>query len=191
VQSTSDQQDPLRYPPIAAAAPMTMLPEQAASWAYPQPGMTREEIIFCLTTSLPGRFFLSGYLNRMSEAELELVRESVDLAKQLRHEIRFSRPFWPLGLPGWDDPWVALGLATADARYIALWNRDPSVPTTTLVLDGIAAGDLAAISTHFPRAADGWTLSPLGEGGGLRVSNPTGSVAARMLRYPAPSGAAA
>lgn len=35
LQSTSDQQNPTRYPPIAAAAPMAVLPEQSASWAYP------------------------------------------------------------------------------------------------------------------------------------------------------------
>ncbi|MDF2712029.1 MAG: alpha-galactosidase, partial [Nonomuraea muscovyensis] len=40
LQSTSDQQDFLRYPPIAVAAPLSTLPEQAANWAYPQPGMT-------------------------------------------------------------------------------------------------------------------------------------------------------
>ena len=33
--STSDQQDFIRYPPIAAAAPMAIAPEQAAVWAYP------------------------------------------------------------------------------------------------------------------------------------------------------------
>ncbi len=37
LQSTSDQQDYLKYPPIAAAAPVLTLPEQAANWAYPQP----------------------------------------------------------------------------------------------------------------------------------------------------------
>ncbi|HUC15236.1 MAG TPA: glycoside hydrolase family 36 protein, partial [Acidimicrobiales bacterium] len=37
VHSTSDQQDFLRYPPIAAAAPVAVAPEQAAVWAYPQP----------------------------------------------------------------------------------------------------------------------------------------------------------
>ena len=50
LQSTSDQQDPLRYPPIAAAAPLSMLPEQAANWAYPQPDMTDEQIAFTLCT---------------------------------------------------------------------------------------------------------------------------------------------
>ncbi|MFD9390139.1 hypothetical protein ACFWBB_05175 [Streptomyces sp. NPDC060000] len=35
LQSTSDQQDPFRYPPIAAAAATAATPEQAAVWAYP------------------------------------------------------------------------------------------------------------------------------------------------------------
>ena len=48
MQSTSDQQDFLKYPPIAASAPGAILPEQAASWAYPQPEMTQEEAAFCL-----------------------------------------------------------------------------------------------------------------------------------------------
>ena len=41
LQSTSDQQDYLRYPPIAAAAPAGIAPEQAAVWAYPQPELHR------------------------------------------------------------------------------------------------------------------------------------------------------
>ncbi|MEU1852203.1 hypothetical protein ABZ499_23745 [Streptomyces sp. NPDC019990] len=41
LQSTSDQQDPLRYPPIAAAAPTAVPPEQGAVWAYPPPEFDR------------------------------------------------------------------------------------------------------------------------------------------------------
>ena len=37
LQSTSDQQDPVKYAAIAAAAPTAVTPEQSATWAYPQP----------------------------------------------------------------------------------------------------------------------------------------------------------
>jgi alpha-galactosidase len=60
LQSTSDQQDFLRYPAIAAAAPAAMTPEQAANWAYPQPEFTDDEIAFTLCTGLLGRLYLSG-----------------------------------------------------------------------------------------------------------------------------------
>src|SRR5919202_1233446 len=73
LQSTSDQQDPVRYPPIAAAAPLSVLPEQAASWAYPQPDMSPEEIAFTLCTGLAGRAFLSGRARAASQPPRGLV----------------------------------------------------------------------------------------------------------------------
>ena len=64
LQSTSDQQDFLLYPPIAAGAPVQILPEQAGNWAYPQPSMSHEEIAFTMVTGLSGRLYLSGFLDR-------------------------------------------------------------------------------------------------------------------------------
>ena len=63
LQSTSDQQDFRLYPPIAAGAPLQMLPEQAGNWAYPQPWMSDEEIAFTMVTGLSGRLYLSGFLD--------------------------------------------------------------------------------------------------------------------------------
>ena len=41
-------------------------PEQAAVWAYPQPGFTDDEIAFTLCSALLGRIHLSGHLDQMS-----------------------------------------------------------------------------------------------------------------------------
>ncbi|MCU1527820.1 MAG: alpha-galactosidase, partial [Frondihabitans sp.] len=92
LQSTSDQQDFLRYPPIAASAPISMLPEQAANWAYPQPDMTAEEAVFTLTTSLLGRFYLSGHVDRMTTEQRGVVREAVGLAQSLKHTVTHALP---------------------------------------------------------------------------------------------------
>ena len=35
-------------------------------------------------------------------------------------------PFWPLGLPRWDDPWVALGLRAPGTSRLAVWRRGPA-----------------------------------------------------------------
>ncbi|WP_255954979.1 alpha-galactosidase [Streptomyces odontomachi] len=128
VQSTSDQQDPLAYPPIAAAAPTAVAPEQAAVWAYPQPEFSDDEIAFTLTGALLGRVHLSGHLDRMSPAQRAQVKDAMTVYKALRPEIPRSVPFWPLGLPGWTDPWLALGLRTAGetgagAAHLAVWRR--------------------------------------------------------------------
>jgi alpha-galactosidase len=125
LQSTSDQQDPLRYPPIAAAAGTAVTPEQAAVWAYPQPHFSPDEIAFTMTTALLGRVHLSGFLDRMSEEQSTLVRSGIDLYKRIRPEIGRALPFWPLGLPSWADPWLAHGLRGESATYLAFWRRGP------------------------------------------------------------------
>ena len=100
LQSTSDQQDFLRYPPIAAAAPAAIAPEQAAVWAYPQPDWTDDEIAFTLCSALLGRVHLSGHLDRMSEAQQQRVADAVSVYKgRIRPDLSGSVPFWPLGLP--------------------------------------------------------------------------------------------
>jgi alpha-galactosidase len=125
LQSTSDQQDPLRYPPIAAAAPAAIAPEQAASWAYPQPSFTDDEIAFTLCGAMLGRIYLSGHLDHMSAQQRALVADAVRVHKDLRDSLASALPFWPLGLPRWTDPWIALGLRTPHASYLTVWHRGP------------------------------------------------------------------
>ncbi|MDN4483499.1 glycoside hydrolase family 36 protein [Demequina lignilytica] len=181
LQSTSDQQDFLLYPPIAAAAPLAMLPEQAASWAYPQAHMALEEAAFCLVTGLAGRFYLSGYLNEMDEAHAGLVADAVAAAASLRPHLVEAVPFWPIGLPRWDDAWVVLGLRHDTTVVLIAWNRDPAVPEISI--PGAADG----IEQIFPRSLDAWSAEP-GEGGeSIVLRNPTGSVSARVLQYDATS----
>jgi alpha-galactosidase len=124
LQSTSDQQDLLRYPPIAAAPPTAIAPEQAAVWAYPQPEWSDDEIAFTLCSALLGRIHLSGHIDRMSRAQQQLVADAVSVYKQIRSDLAVAYPFWPLGLPGWTDPWVALGMRARSATYVVVWHRE-------------------------------------------------------------------
>ncbi|WP_129843344.1 glycoside hydrolase family 36 protein [Streptomyces sp. RFCAC02] len=196
LQSTSDQQNPLLYPPIAAAAPASVLPEQAGNWAYTQPEMTVEESAFTLATGIMGRLYLSGYLNRMTPAQLGLVREAVDLHKELRGEIAGSLPFWPLGLTGRAGPWVALGLAVpasggepADGlgdALLTLWRRPGAADTLDVPVPLLAGAD-AEPEVVFPGPGAGaadWTLSWQPDRGVLRVTAPVSGPAAtaRVVR---------
>ncbi|MFE9603897.1 alpha-galactosidase [Streptomyces hokutonensis] len=124
IQSTSDQQDPLRYPPIAASAATAAAPEQAAVWAYPQPDQNLDEIAFTLTGALLGRIHLSGFLNRMDDERFGLVRSALSVYQDIRAEIGAAHPFWPLGLPGWDDEWIAHGLRGVRSTYVTVWRRE-------------------------------------------------------------------
>jgi alpha-galactosidase len=123
LHSTSDQQDFLRYPPIAAASPAVVTPEQAANWAYPQPSFSDDEITFTMCTGLLGRPYLSGHLDTMRPEQLSLIADAVQVHKSIRSDVAVSVPFWPLGLPRWTDEWIALGLRAPSASYLTVWRR--------------------------------------------------------------------
>jgi alpha-galactosidase len=183
LQSTSDQQDLLRYPPIAAAAPAAIAPEQAASWAYPQPSFTDDEIAFTLCGAMLGRIYLSGHLDHMSREQRELVAEAVRVHKGLRGALASAVPFWPLGLPRWTDPWIALGLRTPRASYLTVWRRGP--------FDGGSgpwAGDQPRITLPVPHlrgqrvAAD--VLYPRSTGAGVTWEAGAGTLSVQLPRFP-------
>ncbi len=143
LQSTSDQQDYLRYAAIAAAAPAAIAPEQAAVWAYPQPAFSDDEIAFTLCSAMLGRIHLSGHVDQMSEQQRGLVAEAVQVYKRIRTDLAQAVPFWPLGLPRWTGSLMALGMRAPDATYLVAWRRGP--------LGGPPAdGDSAVITAAVP-----------------------------------------
>jgi alpha-galactosidase len=124
LQSTSDQQDPTLYAAIAAAVPTAVTPEQSATWAYPQPEWSDELNALSLINALLGRVYLSGHLNKLSKGQLQLMKEGIDVYKIIRQDLKTAHATWPLGLPGWHDDWIALGLVTkAKGTYLAIWRR--------------------------------------------------------------------
>ncbi len=123
LQSTSDQQDFLRYPAIAAAAPTAITPEQAAVWACPQAEWSDDEIAFTMCGALLGRLHLSGHISRMRPAQQQLVADAINVYKRIRPDLAHGFPFWPLGLPRWTDSWIALGMAARSITHLIVWHR--------------------------------------------------------------------
>lgn len=130
IQSTSDQQYPEHYAVIAAAIPTAVLPEQGATWAYPQETWSDEINALTVVNSLLGRVHLSGRLDIMKSEQLAIVKEGMQVYQQIRHDLPNAVPFWPLGLPKWHDDWLALGMKVLDmdgskARrcYVSVWRR--------------------------------------------------------------------
>jgi hypothetical protein len=168
LQSTSDQQDPVLTAPIAAAAPASILPEQAGTWAYPRAGDDPELFTLALVNGVLGRMYLSGHLNRMSDAERDRVREAVAAHRTVLTTLARTLPFWPLGLPGWEDGWVALGLrpdpaaaagpapAPDDPTYLTVWRRPGAGERAVLPVPHLAGREVT-VTPHFPRRLEGWT----------------------------------
>ncbi|TDX03639.1 glycoside hydrolase family 36 protein [Kribbella sp. VKM Ac-2566] len=174
LQSTSDQEHPLLYAPISAAAPAAVLPEQAGNWAYPITGTTREEFTLALVNGIPGRLYLSGHLNRMTPAELDLVRSALTAHRAVLEDLDTLVPAWPLGLPVWTDEWIALALNGPEVSYLTLWHRAPGPSTITLPLPR------STITPHFPTDVGDWTYAWTDDALVITANSP--EPAARVLR---------
>ncbi|TDD60855.1 alpha-galactosidase [Kribbella antibiotica] len=148
VQSTTDQQDPLYFPPIAAAAAAAIAPEQAAHWVYPQPTFTDELIAFTMTAGLLGRLHLSGHLDQMTDAQRALVAEAITTYRGYRPFVATAVPFWPLGLPGWEDQWIAHGLRDDQQTLLAIWRRGGDSDSCIVPLPA------ADVEVLYPKATD-------------------------------------
>ena len=158
------------------SAPVAIAPEQAAVWAYPQPDFTDDQVASALCNALLGRIHLSVYLNRMSADQRALVAEAMSVYKQIRADIPVSVPYWPLGLPGWTDSWIALALRvsqqSSQRTYMTVWHRaeNDAGGEQTLPLPYLKGQD-ASVRVLFPgssKAVVEWSA----ERGELTVSLP-------------------
>ncbi|GAM43134.1 melibiase subfamily protein [Talaromyces pinophilus] len=129
LQSTSDQQDPVRYAAVAATIMTAVLPEQSGAWCYPQPHSNDELNAFSVVNSLLGRVHLSGRVDQLNDNQPEIISKGIDVYKDIRQDLRFGTPFWPLGLPKWSDGWISVGPKCSERLcYVSVWRRESTAP---------------------------------------------------------------
>ncbi|MFB2587060.1 glycoside hydrolase family 36 protein [Herbiconiux liukaitaii] len=183
LQSTSDQQDYRLYPPIAASAPVSMPPEQCGNWAYPVAGWSQEETGFSLVAGIMGRLYLSGFLNELDATQFGLVKTAVNVHRSLRDDIAAALPFYPTGLPGWDDDILSLGLQLSDgSALVAIWSRGDSGASQHLDLPLSLSAHAAVAEQVFPPVASHPEWAVTSTEGEPVVDVPAG-IAARILRF--------
>lgn len=180
LQSTSDQQDPVRYGSISAAAPTAVTPEQSAVWAYPQPGWDDETNALTVVNSLLGRIHLSGRLDLLSASQLDLITTGMKVYKEIRGDLGDALPFWPIGLPSWEDDWHALGLVTTKGDVLlSVWHLKGS-QTRSLPIAPLKDAANVRVELLYPASFQTeakWS----GKEGALEVQFP-GVVSARLFR---------
>lgn len=186
IQSTSDQQDPVRYAAIAAGIHTAVLPEQGASWAYPQPEWSDEVNALSVVNCLLGRVHLSGRLDIMAPEKLEtIVNEGMRVYKRIRGDVATGLPFWPIGLPAWHDDWVAQGLAAADSNrfYVAVWRRGGSDESRTLPIKALQGFKKVVVELLYPATYEAKAVWDA-EASALQVTLPR-LICARLFRLEA------
>lgn len=181
LQSTSDQQDPLLYPLIAVGALAHVLPEQAGNWAYPQPDMDDEGIVFTMCTGLAGRLYQAGVLSGMDSHQLELVRAGVTAHKATRATLARSTPRFPTGLPTWEQGWTTVAFDAGEETLLLTWRQAHAEPSVELLLPHLAGRDVS-VEQVYPPPGVGATWTSERTDDGLRISAPDAVASARMFR---------
>ncbi len=85
------------------------------------------------------------------------VHEAVATAKTLRGDLATATPFWPIGMPGWGDDILCLGLRQKDGSAVfCVWSRGtegahlalPHVGALTQIFPSGAAWHTTAAEDH-------------------------------------------
>lgn len=142
IQSTSDQEDYVRYATIAANSPSAVTPEQSAIWSYPLTEGDCEEVIYNMVNAILLRIHQSGHLVNLSPERMEYVKEALDYYKVIRKDTKKALPYWPLGISKYKDPWVSLGLKAEGVDYLAVWRRNSQSPIATIPVKHLKGQDV-------------------------------------------------
>lgn len=182
IQSTSDQEDYVRYATITANAPSAVTPEQAAIWSYPLTDGDCEEVIFNMVNALLLRIHQSGHLVNLSPERFNYVKEAITYYKTIRPLTKKALPYWPLGLSYYGDPWVSLGLEAEGKDFLAVWRRDSQSPVQEIPVKHLKGKDVQAVCAYPENAECAYLWNK--EAGTLTVELPA-RVSARIfeLRY--------
>lgn len=202
IQSMSDQEDFQEFATIAANAVSGVCPEQAAIWSYPLESGDEEEVIFNMVNTMLLRIHQSGHLVHLSGRRLELVQEGIRVYKEIRKDIRQGLPFWPLGLAGNTDRWLAAGLRSSDRPfdlsgedlqeekksfvYLAVWKRRGGKDDQNIDLASslhVPSGSRLRAECIYPAGTDGADTACM-ENGKLKLHFP-GEYRARLYRISA------
>ena len=121
IQSSSDQTDYVKNAAIVSGCASAVCPEQCAVWSYPLRDADREQVAFNMVNAMLLRIHQSGHLAELSSVGFLLVKEGIEVYKQIRADIRYATPFWPLGMPSYTSGWLAFGLNCEGKSYLAVW----------------------------------------------------------------------
>lgn len=123
IQSTSDQEDYLKYCTIAANSPTGLTPEQSAIWSYPLANGDKEEVVFNMVNAMLLRIHQSGHLANLTDERKCLVKEAINVYKSIREKLKTGYPVWPLGLSDYSNEWTAFGIRCENEIYLAVYRR--------------------------------------------------------------------
>jgi alpha-galactosidase len=115
------------------------------------------------------------------------VHDGVRRYAEIRAVLTTAVPVWPLGLPGFADPWLSLALRAGDITYLAVWRRPGADPAVRLDLPHLRDRPVR-VDVLYPRRLPAWTCDWSPGTGSLTVAAGGPEPAARIFRLVAGVG---
>ncbi|MBQ8868802.1 MAG: alpha-galactosidase [Oscillospiraceae bacterium] len=155
--STSDQTNYLKYPCIVGNILSAIIPEQAAVWSYPvrkliEPGVaeadfknaqiTDNDVVINMVNILLGRIHLASDLRALSEKQLALVTEGVEVYNSLSEMKKRALPYFPMGLTRFGKEKIAAGLRDDKTIYLAVWTLGGDKNVEVEIKEGIESVEM-------------------------------------------------
>jgi alpha-galactosidase len=101
--------------------------------------------------------------------QLDIVKEGIRVYKSIRNDIKTGLPFWPIGIPNFEDPWFVFGLQCNYCAYLAVWRIDGTPMINFLLPDKMK--DYNSIELLYPHFSDD-----------MAKFNPNGSLSITMKK---------
>ncbi|MBQ7800255.1 MAG: alpha-galactosidase [Oscillospiraceae bacterium] len=155
--STSDQTNYLKYPCIVGNVLSAIIPEQAAVWSYPvrkliEPGVaeadfkdaviTDNDVVINMVNSFLGRIHLASDLRKLTEKQLSLVTEGVEVYNSLSEMKKTALPYFPMGLTRFGKEKIAAGLKDDKTIYLAVWTLGGDKSVDVEIKEGIEKAEM-------------------------------------------------
>ena len=99
------------------------------------------------------RIHQSGHLARLDSVRKALVKEGIEVYKEIRKDLPVGMPFWPIGLSEFTDEWSVLGIRKDNRNYLAVWRRDGENNMVHIPIERLAGKDVK-VSRIYPKVAD-------------------------------------
>ena len=95
------------------------------------PDESDDQIRLNMVNAMLTRIHLSGKIFELTDHQLGIIRDGVALYKKIRGDISTSLPFYPCGLPCYDQKIFCTGYRGANT-YLAVWRLDTDESTLTI-----------------------------------------------------------
>ena len=123
LQSTSDQTDYVSNSYIAANVASAVTPEQAGMWVYPYKDEP-EHVIYNMVNGMLLRPYISGLVWDISGENFQLMKEGLDVYKEIRVNLVEMVPFFPLGFHSVKSQVLAYGVKDEKHAYLSVFTPD-------------------------------------------------------------------